>query len=127
MKRILPILLLCVLLPFALPGCNSDVGIHPGAEAYQTQVGPDGKVTETTQGVRVRLVTVKTEAAVSNAAETAEKAAGDFKEGGEANKAAASDAKEASHNVIWAAIIVIAGLILLTLIVLVAVALFRRK
>ena len=123
MKHLIP-LIVCVCL--LAGGCNSKLDIAPGVEAYQQQVDSSGKVSEQRQGARLRLGSIETEAAPQAAAETANDAAGKFKEGGEANASAAKDAKDASINIVHAALIMGAAIIV-AIVLLGAVLLIRRK
>ena len=123
MRKFIPILLLCLAVPLA--ACSSSLSLEPGVESYQTRTGKDGVTEETRQGVRVKLGTVETKSAPESAAETAKSAAGDFKEGGEANRSAAQDAKEASSNLIVAALIGVGGLFLIVVFVLVVLLIAR--
>lgn len=122
MRFLIP-LVLCLCL---LGGCNSAIDVAPGAEAYQQQVGPDGKVSEQRQGVRLRVGTIETQAAPQAAAEKVDDAAEKYQKGSADNRQAGADAKDASVY-IAAGLIGLGVLIFLAVLMLGVVLLLRRR
>lgn len=119
--------LLCLIAALALPvGCTSNLDIAPGAEAYQSQTDPDGKTTETRQGVRVRVGTITTQAAPDAAAEKVDDAAGKFKEGAADQNSAGTKVENAS-SMLMTGLILLGGLVFLAAVVLVVAMVLTRK